>query len=540
MDNKFVHLHVHTHYSTLDGMSKIPELVDRAIELKMPAIAITDHGNMFGVKEFTDYINSVNKDGHKIKAIIGSEFYCARRTLKNKDSNYKIIEDGKEIHGDHSGWHLILLAKNKTGYRNLCALSSISWISGNYIRPRIDKEILEKHHEGLICCSACIGGELPKKILSGDLDGAKETIKWFKRVFGDDYYIELQRHETNKIRANKETFIKQEKVNPILIKLAKEFDVKLVCTNDVHFVNEEDSEAHEHLICLSTAKRLGDPTLMSYTKQEYLKSADEMAEIFSDIPEAVENTLEVADKVEEYSIENSPIMPKFPIPEEFGTEEEYRKKYTEADLREVFCWDQESGIMLEGEEAEAKIKKMGGYDSLYRTKLEYDYLRKLTYEGAHKKYGDTLPDEVKERLEHELKIMAFTGFPGYFLIVSDYIRAANEELGVSTGSGRGCIYPDEMVKMANGSEKKISKIKEGDIVISGMNYVSKVAAKMIYPLEKKEKSTKLRMVDNSEIKLTSDHKVLVIEYGKPLELKNAVWKEAGKLKRGDRMIKTSK
>ena len=338
---------------------------------------------------------------------------------------------------DRSGWHLIVLAKNMTGYKNLIKIVSQSWTEGFYGRPRIDKELLEQHREGLIVCSACLGGEIPQKIMHGNIHAAEEAVLWFKQLFGEDYYLELQRHETHRTDADQTVYKHQVEVNKVLIELAHKHGIKIIATNDVHFVNEEDADAHDRLICLSTGKDLDDPNRMRYTKQEWMKTTAEMNQIFSDIPDALRNTLEIADKVEFYSIDSGPIMPTFNIPEDFGTEEGYRQKLTEQDLFDEFTRDENGNVVLSQADAEAKIKKLGGYDKLYRIKLEADYLSKLTYEGARPLYGDPLSDEVKERLNFELHIMKTMGFPGYFLIVQDFIRAAREELGVSVGPGRG-------------------------------------------------------------------------------------------------------
>ena len=345
----FIHLHVHTQYSLLDGQASIDALIDKAYKDGMRAIAVTDHGNMFGIKEFFNKVNKKNgkvqstiKDIRKelksleakenlsaeesarkeellkqldeankslFKPIIGCECYCARNNRHKKDE--------KE---DLSGWHLIVLAKNLQGYKNLIKMVSYSWTEGFYGRPRIDKELLEHYHEGLIVCSACLGGEIPQKIMRGNIRGAEEAILWFKNLFGEDYYLELQRHETHRPDAEQGTYKRQVEVNKVLIELAYKHNIKLIASNDVHFVNEEDADAHDRLICLSTGKDLNDPTRMRYTKQEWLKTTAEMNQIFADVPEALRNTLEVADKVEFYSIDSAPIMPTFNIPEDFGPE----------------------------------------------------------------------------------------------------------------------------------------------------------------------------------------------------------------------------
>ncbi|MBO5984463.1 MAG: PHP domain-containing protein, partial [Rikenellaceae bacterium] len=360
----FVHLHVHSQYSILDGQASIQKLVDKAIDDGMRGIAITDHGNMFGIKEFWNYVkkkNGARRDKVKqasaavaelqavvdagdateeqltelarlkaeydslpkedFKAIIGCEVYVARRGLQFKE--------GKQ---DQSGWHLILLAKNKTGYKNLIKIVSKAWTDCFYMRPRTDHAELEKYHEGLICCSACLGGEIPKKIEAGDLAAAEEAVRWHKELFGEDYYLELQLHKATVEHANHEFYPQQKVVNKHLIELSQKLGVKLVCTNDVHFVDEVHAEAHDRLICLSTSKDLDDPKRMLYSKQEWMKTRAEMNAIFEDVPEALSNTVEICNKVESYSIDHAPIMPTFEIPEEFGTEEGYRARLTEKDL----------------------------------------------------------------------------------------------------------------------------------------------------------------------------------------------------------------
>ena len=430
----FIHLHVHTYYSILDGQSSIKRLVDKAIGNGMRGMAITDHGDMFGIKEFHDYVGGINKGRKKeglepFKPIFGCEMYVSRYGGKE-------LRRGKE---DMSGYHLIVLAKNYQGYKNLIKLVSNSWVDGYYMRPRTDRADLEKYHEGLIVCSACIAGEVPHKILEGDIAGAREAVKWYHGIFGDDYYLELQRHEVTDptIRANRETFPLQQKANKVLIELAKEYGIKLICSNDAHFVDQENAEAHDHLLCMSTGKDLDDPTRMLYSKQEWFKTREEMNAIFSDVPEALANTTEILDKVEIYSLDHDPIMPFFPIPESFGTEEQWRQKFTEQQLYDEFTSDENGENPLSPEEGEKKIKKLGGYDKIYRIKFEADYLAELAYKGAKKRYGDPLSKEVDDRIRFELHIMKTMGFPGYFLIVQDFINSARDELGVMVGPGRG-------------------------------------------------------------------------------------------------------
>ena len=462
----FVHLHVHTQYSILDGQASIPRLVDKAIANGMRGIAITDHGDMFGIKEFFNYVNKKNGDTNGeikslkkrigalesgkeavdnpeaeiascreqleaakkklFKPIFGCEMYVARNRLEDKN--------GKP---DQGGYHLVVLAKNAQGYHNLIKLVSKAWTKGFYMRPRTDRVELEKYHEGLIVCSACIGGEVPRRILAGQYAEAEEAIQWYKNLFGDNYYLELQRHKANVPRANHETYKLQQQVNEKLIEYSKKYNIKLVCTNDVHFVDEENAEAHDRLICLSTGKDLDDPNRMLYTKQEWMKTREEMNEIFADVPEALSNTCDICDQVEFYSIDHAPIMPTFAIPEDFGTEAEYRERLTEKDLFDEFTQDENGNVVMDEDAGKAKIERLGGYDKLYRIKLEADYLAKLAYDGAKVRYGKELTDEVKERIKFELHIMKTMGFPGYFLIVQDFISAARNQLDVSVGPGRG-------------------------------------------------------------------------------------------------------
>ncbi len=430
----FVHLHVHTYYSLLDGQASIERLVDKAVADGMRGMAVTDHGNMFGIKFFSDYCAKINKKRVKeglepFKPILGCEMYVAARHKEDKDKQK----------GDDRRYHLIVLAKNYQGYKNLIKLVSRSWVDGFYTKARTDHDDLERYHEGLIVCSACLAGEVPRKINNGDIQGARETIEWYQRVFGDDYYLEIQRHEVKDPHqlANRETFPEQQRANKVILELAKEYGIKVVCTNDVHFVDKENAEAHDHLLCLSTSKDLDDPNRLRYTKQEWFKTQEEMNEVFGDVPESLTNTLDVLDKVEIYSINHDPIMPFFPIPESFGTEEDIRKKYSEEDIYREFTTDENGENPLPPEEGKKKIEHLGGYEKLYRIKFEAEYLAKLAYEGAKRLYGEPLSDEVKERVKFELHVMKTMGFPGYFLIVQDFINSARDELDVMVGPGRG-------------------------------------------------------------------------------------------------------
>ena len=428
----FVHLHVHTQYSILDGQAAVPKLVDKAIKNGMKGMAITDHGNMFGIKEFFNYCNKVNEgkpEEEQFKPIFGCEVYCARRSLRLKENNGI----------DKSGWHLILLAKNEVGDHNLIKIVSEAWVDGYYHRPRTDHESLKRHHEGIIASSACLAGEIPRYISKGQIDEAEKALLWYKDVFGEDFYIELMRHEVKNPnqRANRETFLAQKAVEPTLISLARKHGVKIICTNDSHFVDEDNAEAHDRLLCLSTGRDLDDPKRMLYSKQEWFKTREEMNEVFADMPEALANTMEILGKVERYSIDHAPIMPFFAIPEEFGTEEEWRKRFTDEDIFNEFTRDENGNVIMSQADAEKKIKKLGGIDKLYRIKFEADYLKKITYDGAKELYGDPVPDNVRTLLDFELHIMKTMGFPGYFLIVQDFINSARKELGVWVGPGRG-------------------------------------------------------------------------------------------------------
>ena len=417
---QFTHFHVHSQYSILDGAASIPGLIAKAKADGQTALALTDHGNMFGIKLFYD---TCRQKG--IKPILGCEAYVARVSLCNKE---------KPI--DRSGEHLIILAKNLTGYLNLVKLCSTAFCDGFYYRPRIDKTQLEKHHEGLIISSACLGGEIDQKIMAGDLEGAEKAALWYKNLFGEDYYLEVMRHPAADPKQRAEIYDNQQRCIQEKIKIARKLNIKLIATNDVHFLNEEDAEAHDLLICLNTRKDIDDPTRMRYTRQEWFKTTQEMIDLFPDLPEAIENTQEITDKVEEYELDSDPLMPVFPIPPELGTEEEYRQKFSQEDLFNEFTRDEKGNVVLTEEEANKKIKKLGGYDRLYRIKLEADYLKELTMKGVVKRYGENPSPEIMERIIFELHIMKTMGFPGYFLIVQDFIRAARD-MGVIVGPGRG-------------------------------------------------------------------------------------------------------
>ena len=403
----FTHLHVHSQYSILDGAASVKGLVAKAKDDGMTALALTDHGNMFGAKEFYDICI---KEG--IKPILGCETYVAETSRHSK----------KDAKVDRSGYHLILLAKNMVGYRNLLKLVSAAYTEGFYYKPRIDKELLKQCHEGLIVSSACLGGEIPQHIMAGHLQDADETIQWFKSIFGDDFYLELQRHPSELAEMRRNVYENQVLVNTQMLELAKKHDVKLICTNDIHFINQEDADAHDLLICLNTGKDLDDPARMRYTKQEWFKTTAEMNDLFADVPEALVNTQEIIDKIETYELNSAPIMPVFPIPEKFGKVDDYRNRYTEAMLIEEF-----------GQES---FDRLGGYEKVLRVKFESDYLSQLAWDGAKPRYGEPCSDEVKERIEFELETIKTMGFPGYFLIVQDFINEARK-MDVLVGPGRG-------------------------------------------------------------------------------------------------------
>ena len=449
----FVHLHVHSNFSVLDGMSRIEDIVDKAIKYNMPAVALTDHGVMYGVKEFLDYVKRVKSESksdlksgkisqeqynriQEFKPIVGVEAYCAARTLYDKDKREKVFNErkNKEIIVDMSGYHLILLAKNRKGYENLCKLVSVSWTDGFYQRPRIDKNILEQYSEGVIVSSACLGGEIPQHILNNDIESAEATLLWFKRVFGDDFYLEIQLHKPTRSDVSNETYLNQLRVNEAIVSLAKKTNTKIIATNDVHFVEADHADAHERLVCLSTGKKISDSGRMTYTKEEYMKTPEQMSEIFGQYPEAISNTLEIAEKITPFSLDSNPIMPKFEIPQEFGTQEEYDKRYTDEELVKEFTINAE-GKEMAPDLAEKRIKELGGVSKLHRIKLEADYLAKLTYEGAKARYSEMTP-EIKERIDFELNTIKSMGFPGYFLIVQDFVRAARS-MDVWVGPGRG-------------------------------------------------------------------------------------------------------
>ncbi len=399
-EKQFTHLHVHSQYSILDGAAPISTLVSKAKNNGMQALALTDHGNMFGIKEF----HAACK-GAGIKPILGVEAYLVDDLTVKDKTNY----------------HIILLAKNESGYKNLLKLVSKANIEGMYYKPRIDKAALEKHSEGLIVSSACLGGEINRTLMNEGLEAAEQKILWYKNIFKEDFYLELQRHPTNDPRLKSEIFDNQKFVNAELLKFGEKHNIKVIATNDVHFMNEEDAAAHDLLICLNTGKDVDDPTRMRYTQQEWFKTTEEMYALWADNPKVLQNTMEIAEKVEFYELDSNPIMPEFPIPEDFGSMESYKEKFTEKALKEEF----------------ERYDQLGGYSSVLRIKLESDFLKYLTYNGSKKRYGEeSFEGAIKERVDFELNTIKQMGFPGYFLITQDFINAAREK-GVLVGPGRG-------------------------------------------------------------------------------------------------------
>ena len=357
----FVHLHVHSEFSLLDGANRIKDLPVRAKELGMDSIAITDHGVMFGV---IDFYKACKANG--VKPIIGCEVYVAPRTRFDKEPNI-----------DNKYYHLILLAKNNEGYKNLSKLVSLGFVDGYYYKPRIDKEILEKYHEGLICCSACLGGEVAQNLLHDNLEKAEEVALWHKNLFGDDYYLEVQ--------AN--TLREQIIVNQKLVQLSRKLGIKLVATNDAHYLKKEDSYNHEVLLCIQTGKRMTDEDRMKFeTDDFYVKSPEEMSEYFKNIPEAIENTVEIANKCNVDFEFGHTILPNYDVPEEFET--------------------------------------------------HFDYLKKLCDDGIKIKYAENVTKEILDRAEYELSVIKKMGYVDYFLIVWDYINYAKSQ-GIPVGPGRG-------------------------------------------------------------------------------------------------------
>ena len=358
---EFVHLHTHTEYSLLDGANKIKELPARAKELGMKAMAITDHGVMFGVVDFYKECKRVG-----IKPIIGCEVYVAPRTRFDKEPNI-----------DNKYSHLILLVKNETGYKNLTNLVSMGFTEGFYYKPRIDLELLEKYHEGLICLSACLAGSINKAILKEDMEEARKIALWHKNLFGEDYYLEVQPNGLPE----------QVLVNQKLVQLSKELDIPLVATNDAHYLKKEDAYIHEVLLCIQTGKKMNDVDRMKMGADEfYVKSPEEMSEYFKNIPEAIENTVKIAEKCNFDFVFGDIKLPNYEVPKEYKTHSEFFKE--------------------------------------------------LCRKGLIKRYGENPSKEIQDRLEYEISVIENMGYVDYYLIVWDFINYAKTQ-GISVGPGRG-------------------------------------------------------------------------------------------------------
>ena len=451
----FVHLHLHTTYSLLDGQCQINPLVLKARKAGMSALAVTDHGNLFALKAFYDACRNTKKQFEglpKITPILGCETYVT------STGDYLSRDKNEYRH------HLCLHAKNLTGYHNLVKLISEAHINGGYYgHARIDHNLLEKFHEGLHCSSACIAGEVAHAIDIGDMEGAERVAKWYKELFGDDFSLEVMLHKSVKngpdipIEARNDfvdLYQRQLKVVKHMLELGRRLGIRVIATNDVHFLERDDDDSHDVLLALSTGKKMSDTGRMIYTGEEYFKSEDEMRALFAENPELITNTKEVAEKIENYELDSDPIVPKFAIPLEFGSEDEYSKRFDEQALREEF------NVQKPG-----NFDRLGGYEKVLRIKFESDYLASLVWEGAAKRWGKksksevegegevevevegevegegrptlAVPDEIRERVQFELDTIKLMGFPGYFLIVRDYIRAAREECDTWVGPGRG-------------------------------------------------------------------------------------------------------
>ena len=437
--SNFVHLHLHTTYSLLDGQCQIVPLVKKARKLGMPALAVTDHGNLFALKAFYDECRSKKEKtygdlaGVHVKPILGCEAYVTSTgDYRSRDKN-------------ETRYHLCLHAKNNVGYHNLVRLMSEAHINGFYGRPRIDRRLIEKYHEGLHCSAACIAGEVAHWIDVGDMAKAEAAAKWHKDVFGDDFSLEVMLHKAVKagddvpVSARAEfvdLYARQVKVVKGMLALGRKLDIRVIATNDVHFLEADDDDSHDVLLALSTGKKMSDQGRMIYTGQEYFKTEDEMRALFAENPELIDNTLAVAERIEEYELDSPPIMPKFAIPPAFGTEEGYAKKFDTEKLKAEFNVQKPNNF-----------DRLGGYEKVLRIKFEADYLEHLVWEGAKIRWGKFdpdgekgphgLPKDIEDRVQFELDTIKLMGFPGYFLIVRDYIRAAREECGVWVGPGRG-------------------------------------------------------------------------------------------------------
>jgi DNA polymerase-3 subunit alpha len=369
---EFVHLHCHTQYSLLDGQTDIATMMEKAAADGQKGVALTDHGNMFGAFKF---VAEANK--RDLKPIVGCEFYLVEDRHRKAFSRAKGEKDKR--------FHQLLLAKDQKGYENLSKLCSLGFIEGQYSKfPRIDKELVEKYHEGLIATSCCIGAEIPQAILNDQLEKAEKNLKWWLDLFGEDFYIELQRHRG--LENIDGLGVSQEDVNQKLLEFAKKYDVKVIATNDSHYVDEDDWQPHDILLCINTNSLLEEPKRFKFPSSDfYFKTQQEMSKLFADVPQSIDNTMEIYSKVEKLELARDVLLPAFPLPPGFKTQD--------------------------------------------------DFLRHITFEGARKRYG-TITPVIEERLNYELQVIKNSGYPGYFLIVQDFTTTARQ-MGVSVGPGRG-------------------------------------------------------------------------------------------------------
>ena len=436
MAKDFIHLHVHTQYSINNGLGSIRDYVDKAISDGMSGMAITDLGNMFGIKEFHDYVNWVNK-----------------KREKNGEEPFKPIF-GCEICVEPD-YHILLLAKNHQGYENLVRLVSKSYLYKDGGAPKTNRSYLKYCHEGLIVLSGGISGEVATKLLSDNISGARETIEWYRSVFGEDYYLELQRHEVKDISvfANREIYRSQVKVNDLLLGLAKEYGIKVVCTNNVHYIEQEHAEAHDIQLCIANNKELGDHERIRYSKQEWFKTSNEMSEVFDDIPESLSNTIDILNKVEIYSLDRDPKLPLYVVPR---------------DSDEVITEEKDELI------------------DVYELIEEYEYLKRLTYHRAHRIYGESLPSEVDERLKYELDVIKTQDCTTYILVIEDLISAIHKNFYFKMAYGRGSVE-GSLVAFCLGITK-IDPLKHGLLFERYINLNRKALPIINICLEEREKA----------------------------------------------------
>ncbi len=451
-ERKFTHLHVHSGYSLLDGSGKVKDIIAKAKELNMDSIALTDHGVMYGC---VNIYKEAKEQG--IKAILGCEVYIVPKSMHIKS-----------LDSDNKTYHLVLLVKNEKGYENLMKIASTASIEGFYYKPRIDREFLKEHSEGLIALSACLGGEVQKAIISGNLEKAKEAALFYKSVFGDDFYLELQDHGMEE----------QKKVNEVNIKLSKELDIPLVATNDVHYIVQDDYKAHDILMCIQSGKTVDDTNRKKYpSDQFYLKSPEEMWELFDYIPEALKNTTKIAEQCNfDYEFHVSK-LPKYPLPEGEDDPYEYLVKT---------CF-------------EGLVER---YKIFEEFKGDFDYKDVIKFAEDKEE-----AKELVDRLLYEVGVIKQMGYVDYFLIVWDFIKYAIDN-GIPTGPGRGCFLPETKVLLSNGTVRNIEDFKGGEEVVTAYGNYSLVETLLRYDIEEEIVSIDAA---NEVLKLTKDHKVLGIK-----------------------------